>query len=253
MNPTDILVLLVTWGMAACLASRRGRTPSDLGQASLLFVGGAWHTFFQWLRHRSWLRHRGSGFAPGTQLLALLRSLAWGSASAVRPSGRPWAGEAISEGRSMEPCKVWIEQCDAARRIEDEFGADKALAYLVGEKFLNFLEAAETHADFRAEIPAFVAEIKTIFEPWQLAEYLETARQTEPFDPALYDEDDDPEDVEMDRQDDIDARPGTCCWSKGRGDGCWRGRRLMALTRSPRARVSPPAGSPRTTPSARPR
>ena len=78
-----------------------------------------------------------------------------------------------------------------------------ALAYLVGEKFLNFLEAAETHADFRAEIPAFVAEIKTIFEPWQLAEYLETARQTEPFDPALYDEDEDPEDVETDRQEDI--------------------------------------------------
>ena len=104
----------------------------------------------------------------------------------------------------MELCKVWIEQCDAARRIEDQFGVQDALAYLVGEKFLNFLEAAETHADFRAEIPAFVAEIKAIFEPWQLAEYLETARQTEPFDPALYDEDDDPEDVEMDRQEDIE-------------------------------------------------
>jgi hypothetical protein len=72
MNPTDILILLVTWGLAACLASRQGRTPSDLGQASLLFVGGAWHTFFQWLRHRGWLRQRGSGSAPGTQHLALL-------------------------------------------------------------------------------------------------------------------------------------------------------------------------------------
>ena len=30
-------------------------------------------------------------------------------------------------------------------------------------------------ADFRAELPAFVAKIKTIFEPWQLAEYLEKA------------------------------------------------------------------------------
>ena len=69
---------------------------------------------------------------------------------------------------------------------EAEFGTPDALAYLVGEKFLNFLEAAETHADFRAEIPAFVAEIRAIFEPWQLAEYLETARQVKPFDPALY-------------------------------------------------------------------
>ncbi|GAC1470658.1 MAG: hypothetical protein NVSMB9_15980 [Isosphaeraceae bacterium] len=62
----------------------------------------------------------------------------------------------------MDPCKVWVEQCEAARRIEDEFGTDKALGYLVVEKFLNFLEAAETHPDFRAEIPAFVAEVKTI-------------------------------------------------------------------------------------------
>jgi hypothetical protein len=102
----------------------------------------------------------------------------------------------------MNPCKVWIEQCEAARRIEDEFGTDKALAYLVGEKFLNLLEAAETDAGFRDEIPAFVAEVGTIFERWQLAEYLETARQTEPFDPDVY-EDENPEDVEMYRQENV--------------------------------------------------
>lgn len=103
----------------------------------------------------------------------------------------------------MNPCKIWIEQCEATRTIEDEFGTDKALDYLIGEKFLNFLQAAETHADFSAEIPAFVAEIKTVFERWQLAEYLEKARLREPFDPSLYDEDDDPEEMEMDRQEDI--------------------------------------------------
>jgi hypothetical protein len=103
----------------------------------------------------------------------------------------------------MSPSKIWAEQCEAARGIEDEFGTDKALDYLIGEKFLNFLGAAETNPDFRAEIPAFVAEIRTIFEPWQLAEYLETARQTEPFDPDLDDEDEDPEIVEMERQEDI--------------------------------------------------
>jgi hypothetical protein len=106
--------------------------------------------------------------------------------------------------RAMIPCKVWVEQCDAARRIEDDFGVQNALDYLVGEKFLNFLEAAETDAGFRAEIPAFAGEVKAIFERWQLAEYLETARQTEPFDPSLYDEDEDPEDVEMYRQEDIE-------------------------------------------------
>ena len=100
----------------------------------------------------------------------------------------------------MQTCKIWIEQCEAARSIEDEFGTDKALDYLVEEKFINFLEAAETDAEFRAEILGFVAEIKTIFERWQLAQCLEAARQTEPFDPTLYD---DPDEAEMERQADI--------------------------------------------------
>ena len=103
----------------------------------------------------------------------------------------------------MDLCKIWIEQCEAAKGIENEFGTQKALAYLVQEKFLNYLEAAENEPSFEAEIPAFVAEIKRIFEPWQLAECLDNSRQTEPFDASLYDEDDDPEDVEMDRREDI--------------------------------------------------
>lgn len=97
----------------------------------------------------------------------------------------------------MRPHKIWIEQCEAARGIETEFGTQKALDYLIGEKFINFLDAADDDAEFRVEIPAFVAEIKSIFEPWQLAEYLEIARQTEPFDPSIYD---DEEEVEMERQ-----------------------------------------------------
>ncbi len=97
----------------------------------------------------------------------------------------------------MQLHRIWIEQCEAAKGIAVEFGTDKALDYLIGEKFINFLEAAEDNADFRAEIPDFVAEIKQVFERWQLAEYLETARQTEPFDPSLYD---DPEETEMERQ-----------------------------------------------------
>lgn len=101
--------------------------------------------------------------------------------------------------------KIWIEQCEAARGIEDEFGTQQALEYLVGEKFLNFLEAAEADADFRAEVPAFVAEIKSIFEHWQLSAYLETARGMEPFDPALFEDQEefDTEEIEDMRQDDI--------------------------------------------------
>ena len=101
----------------------------------------------------------------------------------------------------MDARKIWTEQCEAARGIEAEFGVPNALEYLVGEKFINFLEASDDHPDLRAELPAFAAEIKTIFEPYQLAEYLETARQTEPFDPTLYD--DEEEDAEMEQEDDI--------------------------------------------------
>ena len=40
-----------------------------------------------------------------------------------------------------------------------------------------------------------------IFEPWQLAEYLEVARQSEPFDPSLYQPLDDEEAAEIDQED----------------------------------------------------
>ncbi len=101
--------------------------------------------------------------------------------------------------RAVNPSEIWIEQCEAARGIEDEFGTQRALSYLIGEKFLNFLEAADDDSEVRAELPAFVAEIKTIFGRWQLAEFLDMARQTEPFDPTIY-EGEDPEVIEMERQ-----------------------------------------------------
>jgi hypothetical protein len=110
----------------------------------------------------------------------------------------------------MRFCDVWIEQCEAAKQIEAEFGTQNALQYLIGEKLLNFLQAAETDAEFRAAIPAFVGGIKTVFETWQLAEYLEVARQSEPLDPNLYeplDEEEaadiDPEAAEDERQDEL--------------------------------------------------
>ena len=97
----------------------------------------------------------------------------------------------------MKPHQIWHEQCAAAREILEEFGSDKALTYLVGEKFVNFLDAAETDEAFREELPAFVAEIRDIFEDWQLAAYLEIARHTEPFDPSDYD---DPAEAEFERR-----------------------------------------------------
>ena len=110
----------------------------------------------------------------------------------------------------MKSHKIWIEQCEAAKGIEDEFGTQKALVYLIGEKLLNFIEAADDNPDFRSELPAFVVEIKTLFEPWQLAEYLEKARQTEPFDPKLFEPQSSPllgeEEIEFDAEEVEDMR-----------------------------------------------
>ena len=73
----------------------------------------------------------------------------------------------------MNPTDIIQSQADAARGILEDFGPEKAMGYLIGEKFLNFLEVAETDRKWRETIPAFVAEIKALFEPWQLADFLE--------------------------------------------------------------------------------
>ena len=77
----------------------------------------------------------------------------------------------------MDPDDFIASKCEAARNVRDGFGPDKAMGYLIGEKFLNFLEVAETSSEWRQAIPAFVAEIKAMFEPHQVAEYLNTPRR----------------------------------------------------------------------------
>jgi hypothetical protein len=81
------------------------------------------------------------------------------------------------ESAPTEPHKIWIQQCEAAENIEGEYGIEKALGYLIGEKLLYHLEVAETKPEWRTEIPSFIAKIKEIFEPWQIAQFLETPRR----------------------------------------------------------------------------
>ena len=73
--------------------------------------------------------------------------------------------------------KIWIAQCDAARDIKEAFGLDKAIGYLIGEKFLNFPEASDRHSEFAGELPRFVEEIKEIFEPAEIGAYIEGVRR----------------------------------------------------------------------------
>jgi hypothetical protein len=78
MNPTDFLLLLMSLGVAAGSIFVHGWTVDGIGPAGLILAGGLWHLWMQWLRHRSWVRHRDSGFAPGTQYLALSAIIGYG-------------------------------------------------------------------------------------------------------------------------------------------------------------------------------
>ncbi len=77
MNPGDLLLLLLPLAFAGLCLLAHGWTWSGVGPALLATAGGFWHLWMQWLRHRSWLRHRDSGFAPGTQQLAVAAWLGW--------------------------------------------------------------------------------------------------------------------------------------------------------------------------------
>ncbi len=102
----------------------------------------------------------------------------------------------------MEPQKIWKDQCKAARDIELEFGTQPALKYLIEEKFVNFLDAAQVSPVWAVEIPDFVAEIKTLFETWQLKQCLETALERPPIQETDF-VGMDAEEIESERQADI--------------------------------------------------
>jgi len=70
---------------------------------------------------------------------------------------------------------IWIEQCEAARDIRQAWGAKKALGYLIGEKSLNHIRAADSGPEWAEKLPLFVTEIKRIFTADQLRTYFVTA------------------------------------------------------------------------------
>jgi hypothetical protein len=72
--------------------------------------------------------------------------------------------------------KIWVHQCRATRRIKKRFGVESALDYLLGEKLLNFADAADQRPEFAAELPRFQAEVWKVFNPYELAGYLTTLK-----------------------------------------------------------------------------
>ena len=84
--------------------------------------------------------------------------------------------------------KIWRDQCEAARDIKEAFGLEKAIGYLIGEKFLNFLRAADQDPDFAGEVAPFVEEIRTIFQPSEIRAYLEAVHRVGPLGHVASDE-----------------------------------------------------------------
>jgi hypothetical protein len=75
----------------------------------------------------------------------------------------------MSNGR---PQDIWIEQCDAAGDISAKFGLKASFDYLVGEKLMNFMEAAVRHPEFARELPRFVSEVRGTFNPELMHDHL---------------------------------------------------------------------------------
>ena len=75
---------------------------------------------------------------------------------------------------------IWIDQCQAARDIREEWGTRKALGYLVGEKLLNYVRASDSDPSWAAKMPMFAAEIRRIFTTEELREYFATTTRVGP-------------------------------------------------------------------------
>jgi len=98
---------------------------------------------------------------------------------------------------SIQFHKIWIEQCEAAEGIREHFGLQNALDYLIGEKLFHFVQAAEQHPEFAAELPAFVVEIQRQFTAVEICEYLDdlekrkylASREPDPEPDELHEED----------------------------------------------------------------
>jgi hypothetical protein len=68
---------------------------------------------------------------------------------------------------------IWKKQCEAACRVRDQHGVISALDYLIGEKLLNYAEAAVTRPEFARELPRFVAEVRNICSAEEIRHYLD--------------------------------------------------------------------------------
>jgi hypothetical protein len=91
--------------------------------------------------------------------------------------------------------EIWVEQCNATHEIKLRYGVNAAFDYLIGEKLLNFADAAISRPEFARELPRFVACVRGLFTPQEMRTHL-TRIEREQTEYAA--EDDDEEDDEFD-------------------------------------------------------
>ena len=92
---------------------------------------------------------------------------------------------------SSKAHKIWIEQCEAAETVRACFGLKAAFDYLVGEKLINFIEAASDNRAFAQELPRFISEVRRMFTPEQIgAQLTRIKRERNEKDEDVLDEDD---------------------------------------------------------------
>ena len=60
----------------------------------------------------------------------------------------------------------------AVRGGRGQFGIGDAFDYVVGEKLMNFAEAAEEHPEFAQALPQFVSELRRMFTSEEIEEHL---------------------------------------------------------------------------------
>ena len=90
------------------------------------------------------------------------------------------------------PHEVLVEQCEAAESIKQRFGLKAAFDYIVGEKLLNFANAASRYPEFGRELPRFVAEVRRMFTPEEIRTQLVRLEREQRERDADVSEEDDP-------------------------------------------------------------
>ena len=90
-----------------------------------------------------------------------------------------------------EAHKIWIAQCEAAETVRTRFGLKAAFNYIVGEKLINFAEAASHNRAFAQELPRFISEVRRMFTPEEIgAQLTRIERERNEKDEDVLNEDD---------------------------------------------------------------